>query len=108
MFEQFSLVLSALYVVQGVLGLAEQRIYTTAQRASEPLLSRLHLVSSIAFTVCGIASASWVHWNGIPTTWYPTILACGMLVSILVQGRMYRAMGVSHSPVIDRVSALLQ
>ncbi|WP_226481640.1 hypothetical protein [Natrinema amylolyticum] len=107
MFEPFSLFMSAVYVVQGVLGLAEQRIYTDEQRSREPLLSRLHLASSILVTTAGVASASWVHWNGVPTTWYPTILACGLLVSILVQGRMYRAAGVSHSPVIDRVSARL-
>ncbi|WP_222919551.1 hypothetical protein [Natrinema sp. SYSU A 869] len=107
MFELFFVFMSVVYVVQGSLGLAEQRIYTTEQRSREPLVSKLHLVSSILFTAVGVASASWVHWNGIPTTWYPMILVCGLFVSILVQGWMYRAMDVPHSPVIDRVSARL-
>ncbi|SEQ51771.1 hypothetical protein [Natrinema salaciae] len=103
MFELFSIFMSALYIVQGLLGLSEQHLYTSAQRSRAPLVSRVHLLVSIAFTVVGVASALWVHRNGIPTTWYPTILACGMFVSILVQGRMYRAMNVSHSPMLDRV-----
>lgn len=107
MFDLVSLFLSALYVVQGLLGLFEQRIYTDTQRARAPLLSRLHLLLSIVLTIAGVASALWVYLNGLPTIWYPTILSCGVFVQIVVQGQMYRAMDVPHSPVIDRVSARL-
>ncbi|MGQ3412090.1 hypothetical protein ACT4ML_07485 [Natrinema sp. LN54] len=99
--------MSVLYVVQGLLGLSEQRLYTDTQRARAPLLSRGHRLISIAVTVVGVASAFWVRLSGLPTIWYPTILSCGLFVQIVVQGRMYRAMGVPHSPVIDRVSARL-
>lgn len=107
MFEPFSMLTSVLYVIQGLLGLTEQRIYTVDQRSRAPLVSRIHLAVSVLFTATGVASVLWIRWNGLPTTWYPTILSCGLLGSILVQGWMYRAMGVSHSPVIDRVSARL-
>ncbi|WP_255291384.1 hypothetical protein [Natrinema sp. CBA1119] len=99
--------MSALYVVQGLLGLTEQRIYTGDQRSRAPLVSRIHLAVSVLCTATGVASMLWIRWNGLPTTWYPTILACGLLSSILVQRWMYRAVGVAHSPVIDRVSARL-
>jgi hypothetical protein len=108
MLEPFSLFTSALYVVQGLLGLAEQRIYTRDQRSRAPLVSRIHLAVSVLCTATGVASMLWIRWNGLPTTWYPTILACGLLGSILVQGWMYRSMDVSHSPVIDRVSSHLR
>ncbi|ELY70546.1 hypothetical protein [Natrinema versiforme] len=107
MFELISILMSALYVIQGLLGLFEQRLYTDTQRSRAPLLSRVHLLLSIAITVVGVGSAFWVRLRGLPTIWYPTILSCGLFVQIVVQGQTYRAMGVPHSPLIDHVSARL-
>ncbi|WP_435552281.1 hypothetical protein [Natrinema sp. CGMCC1.2065] len=102
MFEPFSLLTSALYVVQGLLGLADQRVLTDDQRSRARPAASVHLGSSIAFLVAGVASASWVRLNGLPTAWYPTILSVGLLASILVQGWLYRSIGVSGSPILER------
>ncbi|QCW04042.1 hypothetical protein [Natrinema pallidum] len=107
MFEPFSLFTSALYVVQGLLGLADQRVLTDEQRSRARPAASVHLGSSVVFLVAGIASASWVQLNGLPTVWYPTMLSLGFLVSILVQGWLYRSIGVSQSPLIERARTRL-
>ncbi|OLZ41632.1 hypothetical protein A6E15_11840 [Natrinema saccharevitans] len=107
MLEPFSLFTSALYVVQGLLGLADQRVLTGDQRSRARPAASVHLGSSVVFLVAGIASASWVWLHGLPTAWYPTLLSLGLLVSILVQGWLYRSIGASGSPILERARTRL-
>lgn len=107
MIEAVSTVIAGLYVVQGSLGIAEQRVYTDAQRARAPLLTTVHLAVAVLAVGIGVVGAVWIRLRGLPSPWYFTALNCGLALTLFVQIWLYREIGVSHSPLFDRVSAHL-
>ncbi|ELZ12831.1 hypothetical protein C478_09479 [Natrinema thermotolerans DSM 11552] len=105
--EAGATVMAGLLLAQGLLGVAEQRLYTDAQRAGSPLVVRLNLFGSLLAVGIGVLAAAWIRRRGLPSPWHFLLLNVWLLLTVFLRIATYRATGVSHSPVIDRVAARL-
>ncbi|WP_241432542.1 hypothetical protein [Natrinema gari] len=107
MLELGATLLSGLLLVQGLVGFAERRLYTDAQRSGDPLLVRLQLFGSLLAVGIGLLAAAWIRRHGLPSPWAFLLLTVWVSLTVFLQIAVYRAMGISHSPVIDRVASRL-
>lgn len=92
---------SAVLIVGSALAVYEYRMYTPAQLARAPLLSKVHLAGILLMGAVGVgflvsSVSGWFQW------WMVSVVSVGALLVVLVQQWMHRQMGVERSPLVER------